>query len=112
MPMTRLAGRLMFAIVLQIIATNGVRAADAPLSSGFYAHGGVDDRCGPPEIVKTKYKEQICYAGESGYGYAACRWVKRTYAVRIPAECARPPMLEDAYRIERPRHERALSTKG
>ncbi|MFD1333440.1 hypothetical protein ACFQ4O_15680 [Methylopila musalis] len=96
--MTRLAGRLMFALVLQLIVAGGA------------AHAGHETarRCEPPRVFKTPYKEQVCYAGD--YGYAACRWIKRTYVVRTPGECVRPVLYDDAERIS-PRA-RSLSTKG
>ncbi|GLK76201.1 hypothetical protein GCM10008171_14550 [Methylopila jiangsuensis] len=96
--MTRLAGRLMFALALQLLVTGGAAQAGHEAAR----------RCEPVRVFKTPYKEQVCYAGD--YGYAACRWIKRTYVVRVPSECVRPVLYEDAERIS-PRG-RALSTKG
>lgn len=93
--MTRFAGRLSFAFALSLAACATAEAADASASmSPFYG-----DRCGPAELVSAPYKEQICYGG--AHGYAACRWVRREYTVRVPAECARVEGVEDAYRLHR-----------
>ncbi|MFD1702838.1 hypothetical protein ACFSCV_07455 [Methylopila henanensis] len=96
--MSRLAGRMMIAIVLQLIVTGGAKAGSL--------HEG---DCAPAQIVTAPYKEQICYAG--AHGYAACRWVKREYAVRVPAECVRPGEIEDAYKI-RWRDRTGVAAKG
>lgn len=104
--MTRIAGRLTFAFALSLAAVSAAQAAD-PAAASYR------DRCGPTELVVAPYKEQICYAGE--HGYAACRWVRREYSVRVPAECPRFEGVEDAYRIHRPimGHERrGIVAKG
>lgn len=104
--MTRLAGRLTFAVALSLAAVSAAQAADRAAAS-------YGDRCGPSELVTAPYKEQICYAGE--HGYAACRWVHREYSVRVPAECPRIEGVDDAYRIHRPMpgHERrGIVAKG
>lgn len=107
--MTRIAGRLTFAFALSLAACAAAQAADPAAAS----YGSYGDRCGPSELVVAPYKEQICYGGE--HGYAACRWVKREYSVRVPAECPRIEGVEDAYRIHRnmPGHERrGIVAKG
>jgi hypothetical protein len=85
--MSRVVGRLAFALVLASAGLAPASAAD--LANPAYSRHAVDDEaradCRGPRVEVAYYKEQVCERGVAGY--ATCRWIDREHEVHVPAAC-------------------------
>lgn len=87
--MSRVVGRLAFALLAASAALAPAAAADlptrAPSPRSHASEPLVGADCRGPRIEVAHYKEQVCERGVSGY--ASCRWVDREHEVHVAAAC-------------------------
>lgn len=99
--MSRVAGRLILALLAGLLASTSARSADfiSRRADGHPAGTNGSVECRAPEVVTARFEEQVCSRGVAGY--AECHWVKRVHAVDLGGHCTQKFTSEEAYPASR-----------